>query len=269
MIRRSADVTIKENGDLVWAGHDLGPGAGAHIGGSSEYEYWRRVPAAHLTALLTALGGGPDDDVADLVKRRFASDVQLAEFAAEHGITTTFSSWSSSFGDDERSLAPSFVRLSFALRGALCGDDQAAPSATRLGAGAQTSPYGFGSPLLYLAHISMRGPAETRPIVPLAKIASSASVRGDRPALDRRDDDRPRVQGRREPDEDLVRGDQAQLVLDRAIDDDLGLLAWLARTSADDGRAPVEVADVRDEELVVRVELRTHVVRASWRAVRR
>jgi len=58
----------------------------------------------------------------------------------------------------------------------------AQPSATRREAVVHRSAYGFGSPLLYRAHISMRGPADTRPTVPSVMIASSASVRGERPA---------------------------------------------------------------------------------------
>ena len=70
---------------------------------------------------------------------------------------------------------------SFALRGAPCRDGQAAPLATRRGVAVQRSPYRLGSPLLYRAHISMRGPADTNTARPSARIASSASVRGDRP----------------------------------------------------------------------------------------
>jgi hypothetical protein len=99
-VDRHVHLSLNEDGDLVWAGHDLGPGAGAHIGGSSEYEFWRTVPAEHLPALLAALGGEPDGDVAALVGERFTSDVQLDEFAKEHGIPTGFHSWSSGFGDD-------------------------------------------------------------------------------------------------------------------------------------------------------------------------
>ena len=58
----------------------------------------------------------------------------------------------------------------------------AQPSATRREAGLHRSAYGFGSPLLYRAHISMRGPADTRTPVPSVMIASRASVRGERPA---------------------------------------------------------------------------------------
>ena len=67
----------------------------------------------------------------------------------------------------------------------ICGEcareNQAAPSATRRGSAPHRSAYGFGSPLLYRAHISRRGPADTLAAVPSAMMASSASVRGDRP----------------------------------------------------------------------------------------
>jgi hypothetical protein len=97
MSSRHAQVQIR-NGDLVWYGHDLGGGAGP-LGGS-DYEFWRTVRKAHLSALRAALGGKQGADVPGMVSGRFRSDVELAEFAAAHGIPTEFHSWSSGYGDD-------------------------------------------------------------------------------------------------------------------------------------------------------------------------
>lgn len=90
---RSVHVSLDEDGDLVWSGHDLGPEVGALQAGASEYEFWRYVRAKHVPALLAALGGAAGDDVARLVSKRFRSDVELAAFAEAHDIPTEFSSW--------------------------------------------------------------------------------------------------------------------------------------------------------------------------------
>lgn len=90
---RSVDVTLNEDGDLVWSGHDLGPEVAALRAGASEYEFWRYIRAKHLPALRIALGGAAGDDVARLVRKRFRSDVELAAFAEAHDIPTEFSSW--------------------------------------------------------------------------------------------------------------------------------------------------------------------------------
>ena len=86
-------VEIDEKGDLVWSGHDLGSDVGDFFAGASEYEFWRWVKKDDLPALLAALGGEPDDDVAALVAQRFKSDVELEEFATQHGIPTGFHNW--------------------------------------------------------------------------------------------------------------------------------------------------------------------------------
>ena len=97
---RRVDVSLNEDGDLVWAGQDLGPGVGILIKGATEYEFWRTVPAAHIPALVAALGGQPGDDATRLVRERFDSDVALKEFADAHGIPTRFSNWISSNWDE-------------------------------------------------------------------------------------------------------------------------------------------------------------------------
>ena len=95
-------VTVELNGagDLVWSGHDLGPGVGVLMPGAREYEFWRTVRAAHVPALAVALGGEAGDDPSTLIAARFASDVDLQAFATEHGIPTEFGSWISTNWDD-------------------------------------------------------------------------------------------------------------------------------------------------------------------------
>lgn len=88
------EVQLDADGDLVWAGHDMGP-AVASVFGGSEYEFLRTIRAAHLPALTQALSGRPGADVAQLVWQRFESDVALNQFAEAHGIPTEFSSYSS------------------------------------------------------------------------------------------------------------------------------------------------------------------------------
>lgn len=97
---RSVVVELNKAGDLVWNGHDIGPDVGLLQPGATEYEFWRYVRAAHVPALRTALGAGPNDDVARMVKKRFESDVDLAAFAAEHDIPTEFNSWITTNWDD-------------------------------------------------------------------------------------------------------------------------------------------------------------------------
>jgi hypothetical protein len=95
---RSITVRLGPRGNLVWHGHDLGSSPFGSVG--SEYEWWRKIPAKHMPALLAALGGEPGDDVARMVRKRFRSDVTLAKFAKAHGIPSTFDSWvSTDWGD--------------------------------------------------------------------------------------------------------------------------------------------------------------------------
>ena len=48
------DVRIKDNGDLLFSGQDIGE-APQEIFGDSDYEYWLTVPAAEKDRLLLAL----------------------------------------------------------------------------------------------------------------------------------------------------------------------------------------------------------------------
>ena len=48
------DVRIKENGDLLFSGQDIGE-APEEVFGDSDYEYWLTVPAAEKDRLLLAL----------------------------------------------------------------------------------------------------------------------------------------------------------------------------------------------------------------------
>jgi hypothetical protein len=84
-------VSLNASGDLVWSGYDRGPHLSRALG-ATDYEWWRYVRAPHVSILLAALGGGPDDDIAPLVRERFDNDLDLAAFAKAHGIPTEFGS---------------------------------------------------------------------------------------------------------------------------------------------------------------------------------
>jgi hypothetical protein len=94
---RYRHVAFDERGDLVWSGQDLGP----NMLGSSEYEFWRTVPKAKLPKLAAALEVPTLAALPEAVGRRFASDVELADFAEAHGIETSFFNWYSPDMDDD------------------------------------------------------------------------------------------------------------------------------------------------------------------------
>jgi len=68
-------VRLADNGDLVFAGHDLKPPFG------DEYEYWITVPAKDIPTIIAALDGQPGDDVLVLVAREAASIIRHGEKA--------------------------------------------------------------------------------------------------------------------------------------------------------------------------------------------
>ena len=87
-------------------------------------------------------------------------------------------------GIKNSSSGSSFVRMSFALRGAPCGDDSAQSSATRRAVDRGLGwAYTTGSPLFRRANPSRNGPAAICHRSPFDPIASSDRVRGDRPDL--------------------------------------------------------------------------------------
>jgi hypothetical protein len=96
---RSVIVMLTHAGDLVWSGQDLRPDVARLRPGATEYEWSRTVPAAHVPALLAALGGTPHDNVVALVAASFDTDVELEEFATKAGIPTEFDSWVSTNDD--------------------------------------------------------------------------------------------------------------------------------------------------------------------------
>jgi len=75
------DAYMEANGDLVLDGCD----AGAHIKqqfDDYDYEYTRRVRARHVPQLLL-----------ELIKDRFASDVEFADWLTTKNIPDEFESW--------------------------------------------------------------------------------------------------------------------------------------------------------------------------------
>ena len=82
-----------ESGDVVIQGVDRGKGVSQVFGdGVTEYEWAWTIRAAHVPALLQALGGGTD--VLASLQRRFDGDrsSELGAFLSERGIP--FESWS-------------------------------------------------------------------------------------------------------------------------------------------------------------------------------
>lgn len=96
---RYVDISIAGEGDLVWAGHDLGPSVGILSPGSTEYEFWRTIRKPHLPALAEAMGVSIGA-LPSAVRERFTSDVELQRFAEGLGIPTEFYSWVSTNWDD-------------------------------------------------------------------------------------------------------------------------------------------------------------------------
>lgn len=86
------DVSINEDGNLVFAGQDLDP-PGAF---GAEYEYWITVAADDIPVVVAALGGTLGDDIIPLVAANAEIIVRTGERAwlAGLGLTTEFASYS-------------------------------------------------------------------------------------------------------------------------------------------------------------------------------
>lgn len=67
---RTLRACLRENGTLVIQGQDLGP-ATAPISSDGEYEWTYTFDPDSIPALCAALGGTEDDDILDLLERRF------------------------------------------------------------------------------------------------------------------------------------------------------------------------------------------------------
>lgn len=85
-------VTETADGGLQITGHDLGPGVSNIFGGSSEYEFERRLSPEATAALRELLGVAPDGDLLVAIEDRFDSTTDLEAFIAAHEIPSEF--WS-------------------------------------------------------------------------------------------------------------------------------------------------------------------------------
>lgn len=87
---RRLTATLRDNGDLVVEGHDMGPDVQSALGGV-EYEWVWTVKARHMPALAQALGG--HKDVLTELKNQFSGEKAsgLATFFQTQGIR--FESW--------------------------------------------------------------------------------------------------------------------------------------------------------------------------------
>ena len=102
----SVDLVVRENGDLVLEGWDVGA-APQEIFGDSDYEYWLTILSEDknrvLEELLAEVGGharasGDQDELLlDLLVERFSTshtpDGDLKEWLTARGIPSTFSSY--------------------------------------------------------------------------------------------------------------------------------------------------------------------------------
>lgn len=64
------DANLEPDGALTVYGQNLGP----TVGRDGEYEYWYRIDAEHIPALLVALGGDPEQGILDLLQQRWSGD---------------------------------------------------------------------------------------------------------------------------------------------------------------------------------------------------
>lgn len=85
-------VTETAEGGLQITGHDLGPGVSNLFGGSSEYEFERRLSPEDTAVLRDRLGIAADADVLATIQDRFDSTTDLEAFIAAHEIPSEF--WS-------------------------------------------------------------------------------------------------------------------------------------------------------------------------------
>lgn len=74
--RRHLTAARDTAGNVTLEGHDLGKGVADFYGsGITEYEWVHRIEAPDVARLLTALGGGPGDDVLDLLPTGPTADI--------------------------------------------------------------------------------------------------------------------------------------------------------------------------------------------------
>ena len=102
----SVDLVVRENGDLVLEGCDVGA-APQEIFGDSDYEYWLTIGSQDKNRVLEKLlgeagahkraSGDQDELLLDLLVERFSTSHtpvgDLKEWLAARGISSTFSSY--------------------------------------------------------------------------------------------------------------------------------------------------------------------------------
>jgi hypothetical protein len=95
--RRRLTAYLIEDGTLVIDGHDLGPGT-ALISDDGEYEWRQTFPPDSVAALGAALGGKRDEDILDLLARRYRNersyDLERIMRETRDTIPREFWSWS-------------------------------------------------------------------------------------------------------------------------------------------------------------------------------
>lgn len=92
---RFLHASLNDEGDLVLAGHDLGPGT-AIVSSDGEYEYWITVKAEHFPRLLALLEASPDADVLQVLAEHWTGErsYELERLIRGSGIPQEFFSYS-------------------------------------------------------------------------------------------------------------------------------------------------------------------------------
>ena len=89
--RRALWAYVDDAGDLHIDGQDLGPGT-ALVSADGEYEWFKTIAAADVRRVIALLGGGPGDDILDLLERDFtgAGSYDLEARLSSSDIPVTF-----------------------------------------------------------------------------------------------------------------------------------------------------------------------------------
>jgi hypothetical protein len=93
--RRSLVAYVDDSGALHVDGQDLGSGT-SMVSSDGEYEWFETVAADAVPHLVELLGGGPGEDVLDLIERRFTGpgSHEFERVLEESEIPVTRSVWS-------------------------------------------------------------------------------------------------------------------------------------------------------------------------------
>jgi hypothetical protein len=93
---KNISISMDSSGTFRWRGHDIGGEVTKFWGsGISDYEWVYAVPPGRMHNLVAALRGRPDDDILDLIQRRFANGVDIPAVLKGESVNAEFSNWHS------------------------------------------------------------------------------------------------------------------------------------------------------------------------------